>query len=53
LVLKWEARREDIGKHGKFDPIWFDPYKISASQGNNYFLLENLDGNILNALVNG
>jgi hypothetical protein len=21
LVLKWEARREDTGKHGKFDPI--------------------------------
>jgi hypothetical protein len=22
LVLKWEARKEDAGKHGKFDPIW-------------------------------
>jgi hypothetical protein len=21
LVLKWEARKEDVGKHGKFDPI--------------------------------
>jgi hypothetical protein len=53
LVLKWEARREDTGKHGKFDPIWSDPYKISASEGKNAFLLENIDGNILNAPVNG
>ena len=22
LVLKWEARIEDKGKHGKFDHIW-------------------------------
>jgi hypothetical protein len=53
LVLKWEARREDAGKHGKFDPIWSSPYKISASEGKNVFLLENIDGDILNALVNG
>jgi hypothetical protein len=53
LVLKWEARREDTGKNGKFDPIWSSPYKISASEGKNVFLLENLDGNILNAPVNG
>jgi predicted nucleic acid-binding Zn-ribbon protein len=22
LVLKWEAIKEDVGKHGKFDQIW-------------------------------
>jgi hypothetical protein len=22
LVLKWEARKEDAGKHGKFDHLW-------------------------------
>jgi hypothetical protein len=53
LVLKWEARKEDAGKHGKFDPIWSGPYKISALEGKNAWLLENLDGNILNAPVNG
>jgi hypothetical protein len=53
LVLKWGAGKEDAGKHGKFDPIWSNPYKISAFEGKNIFLLENLDGNILNAPVNG
>jgi hypothetical protein len=33
LFLKWEARKKDVGKHGKFDPIWSVPYKISASEG--------------------
>jgi hypothetical protein len=53
LVLKWEARKEDAGKHGKFDQIWCGPYKITASEGKNAFLLENLDGKILNAPING
>ena len=53
LVLKWEARKEDVGKHGKFDQIWCGPYKIIAFEGKNVFLLENLDGKILNAPING
>ena len=27
-VLKWEARFEDKGKHGKFDHLWQGPFKI-------------------------
>jgi hypothetical protein len=53
LVLKWDARREDSAKHGKFDHIWYGPFKVTASEGKNSFLLENLDGKILNAPVNG
>jgi hypothetical protein len=53
LVLKWEARKEDTGKHGKFDQIWCVPYKIIAPEGKNAFLLENLDGKILYAPING
>lgn len=30
LVLKWDARFEDKGKHGKFDHLWQGPYKISG-----------------------
>ena len=52
LVFKWDARREDLTKHGKFDYIWYGPFKVSASKGNNSFLLENLDVKILNAPVN-
>jgi hypothetical protein len=53
LVLKWDARKEDAGKHDKFDHIWCGPFKIVDSEGNNSFLLENLDGKILNAPING
>ena len=52
LVLRWDARKEDSGKNGKFDHIWYGPFKISSSEGNNSFLLENIDGKILNAPVN-
>jgi hypothetical protein len=52
LVLRWDARKEDSGKNGKFDHIWYGPFKISSSEGSNSFLLENLDGKILNNPVN-
>ena len=29
LVLKWDARHEDKGKHGKFEQLWKGPYHIS------------------------
>lgn len=39
-VLKWDSRREDKGKHGKFENIWKGPYIISAFKGNNAFFLK-------------
>jgi TolA-binding protein len=30
LVLKWDARNEDKGKHEKFDHLWMGPFRISA-----------------------
>ena len=33
LVLKWDARYEDKGKHGKFDNLWKGPYKVSSFLG--------------------
>jgi hypothetical protein len=47
------CRKEDSTKHGKFDHIWYGPFKVAASEGKNSFLLENLDGKIFNAPVNG
>jgi hypothetical protein len=44
LVLRWEARKEDTEKHGKFDHLWFKPFKIAAAEGKNSFSLENLNG---------
>ena len=53
LVLRWDIRRVEKGKHGKFDPLWFNPFKIVKQGGNNTFTLENLQGDFLDAPVNG
>jgi len=34
-VLKWDSRREDKGKHDKFDFPWRGPFAIQVLQGNN------------------
>ena len=47
LVLKWDARIEDKGKHGKFDHLWKGPYKIVAYGGNNAYILKEVNGDIL------
>jgi len=39
LVLRWESRREEKGKHGKFDNLWFGPLAIAEVKGNNAFVL--------------
>ena len=28
-VLKWDAVRQDKGKHGKFDSLWIGPFLIA------------------------
>ena len=54
LVLKWDSRNEDKGKHEKFDSLWKGPYTIQAFKGNNAFFLKNNDGTDLpGGLVNG
>jgi len=53
-VLKWDSRRQDKGKHGKFENIWKGPYIISTFRGNNAFYLKELEGTELpGGLVNG
>ena len=47
LVLRWDARKEKKGLHGKFDHLWLGPFKIAASQGPNAFILKKLDGSEL------
>jgi hypothetical protein len=32
LVLKWDARREAKGKHGKFDNLWLGPFQVVVVQ---------------------
>jgi len=54
MVLKWDAVREDKGKHGKFDHLWKGPYKVTAFAGNNAYMLEEVEGGFVSgAPVNG
>ena len=43
LVLKWDARNEKKGKHGKFENLWKGPFKIAAYRGQNAFLLKEMN----------
>ena len=39
MVLKRDARKDEKGKHGKFDNLWLGPFKISKNLANNNFVL--------------
>jgi hypothetical protein len=52
LVLKWDVRKEDPGKHDKFDHLWFGPLRIASTEGKNSFLPENLDGKFFDTPIN-
>jgi hypothetical protein len=52
--LRWDSRREDKEKHGKFDNLWYGPFRITKVMNNNTFLLHNLDNTeIFGDPVNG
>ena len=38
-VLKWDAVRQDRGKHGKFDSLWIGPFVITQVNKNKTFKL--------------
>ena len=42
--MRWDARKEQKGKHGKFDNLWFGPFIVSKVLENNTFVLQTLDG---------
>jgi len=52
IVLKWDARKEDAEKHDKVYHLWFGPFGIASTEGNNSFLLENLDRKTFDAPIN-
>ena len=53
MVLRWDARKEQKGKHGKFDNLWFGSFIVSKFLENNTFLLQTLEGEELSNPVNG
>ena len=53
-MLCWDVRREDHGKHGKFDNLWFGPFRIAEVLENSTFMLKHLDDDQLTSgPVNG
>ena len=54
IVLKWDSRREEKGKHGKFENLWKGPYIVQAEAGHNAFFLKELNGeDLYGGPVNG
>ena len=53
MVLRWDARKDQKGKHGKFDNLWFGPFLVSKVLENNTFILQSLEGEELSSPVNG
>ena len=53
MVLRWDARKEKKGKHGKFDNLWFGPFLVSKILEKNTFVLQSLEGEELSSPVNG
>jgi hypothetical protein len=54
LVLKWDAPRQDKGKHGKFETLLIGPFKISETLSNNTYRLQNLEGDeVFSGPING
>ena len=53
LVLRWDAWKEEKGKHGKFDNLWIAPFTVIKILGNNTFVLQNLNGEEIAGPING
>jgi hypothetical protein len=54
LVLKWDAPRQDRGKHNKFYALWIGPFKISEVFLNDTYKLQDLEGEeVFSGPVNG
>ena len=43
-MLKWDAARQEKGKHGKFEALWIGSFMISSANQNNTFELQSLAG---------
>ena len=52
LVLKWDSKRQDKFKYGKFDKLWAGPFKSAIVQDNNAYELAHMDGELFGNHVN-
>lgn len=44
LVLMWNARIQEKGKHGKFKALWLGPFVIISKGGEDSYYLQNMLG---------
>jgi hypothetical protein len=52
--LKWDAPKQEKGKHSKFEALWIGPFKISEDFSNNTYRLRDLKGEkVFGSPVNG
>jgi hypothetical protein len=42
-VFKWDAPKQDKGKHGKFEALWIGPFNISEVFSDNAYKLRSLE----------
>jgi len=47
LVLKWDARNEEKGKHGKYENLRKGPFRVATFHESNAYLLQDLIGEFL------
>ena len=53
-MLKWDAPRQDRGKHNKFEAPWIGPFKIFEVFLNNTYRLQDFESKeVFNGPVNG
>ena len=53
MVLRWDARRDEKGKPGKFDKLWLGSFTITQVVENNTYHLLNTEDEPQGNLVNG
>jgi hypothetical protein len=53
-VLKWDAPKQEKGKHSKFEAFWIGPFKIYEVFSNNTYKFQNLeDSEVFGDPING
>ena len=53
LVLMWNAKMEDKGKHGKQDALWLGPFVIDSLHSDNSYWLRSMDDVVLELPMHG
>ncbi|XP_059068440.1 uncharacterized protein LOC131858959 [Cryptomeria japonica] len=53
LVLLWNARAQDKGKHDKFESLWLGPFVVAEKNGEDSYFLIDMNGEMQELLVHG